>query len=204
MLILYSILTLSLTNKIDYSNKFIKDTTPLKKYKINLSSINLDSINSLVDSLTYERILIAQQYQESKFKVNARSYAGAQGLAQFMPLTWEWVKVKAELPFNAKPTQPKYAIAAQKYYMNYLLELPYIKGDIIKALASYNCGQGRVKKLLKNYGNNWMKYLPKETKTYLERIEIWYNDTTLTSPFQETPPQYYEFSYIKENMVFLP
>jgi len=204
MLILSSILTLSLTNKVDYPNDKTNIIEFVEKNKISLSSINFDSINKLIDSLTYERILIAQQYQESKFKANACSYVGAQGIAQFMPSTWKWVKVKANLPQNALPTNPQHALKAQKYYMNYLLGLSYINGDIYKALASYNCGQGRLQRLLKNHGDNWYNYLPNENKTYLKRIEKWYNDTTLLSPFQTTPPPYYEFTYIKENMTFLP
>jgi soluble lytic murein transglycosylase-like protein len=53
-------------------------------------------------------------------------------------------------------------------YLAYLLK--YFDGDMEKAIAGYNCGEGRVKKLVNKYGGNWKKYLPKETKKYLPKV----------------------------------
>ncbi|MCA9748065.1 MAG: lytic transglycosylase domain-containing protein, partial [Romboutsia sp.] len=122
----------------------LNDTSSIDKTKFFLENIVVceekEVIKINVDSLVKERVLIAQQYQESRFKHDAKSYMGAVGVAQFMPATWNWVKKQEAIPQNASRTNPEHSIIAQKYYMDYLLGLPYINGDIQKALASYNCG----------------------------------------------------------------
>jgi soluble lytic murein transglycosylase-like protein len=79
-------------------------------------------------------LLAAQIYQESRFNPFARSPAGAQGIAQFMPGTARAYGL--DDPFDATR-----AIDAQAHMMRDLLRQ---FGDVRLALAAYNAGPGRV------------------------------------------------------------
>ncbi len=79
-------------------------------------------------------LLAAQLYAESNFNPFARSPAGAEGIAQFMPGTAEAIGL-------ADPFDPKQAIAAQARLMRDLLGR---FGSVPLALAAYNAGPGAV------------------------------------------------------------
>jgi soluble lytic murein transglycosylase-like protein len=79
-------------------------------------------------------LLSAQIYAESNFNPFARSPAGAQGIAQFMPGTAEAFGLKN--PFDAEQ-----AIDAQAHMMRDLLRR---FGSVPLALAAYNAGPGAV------------------------------------------------------------
>ena len=79
-------------------------------------------------------LLAAQLQQESGFDADARSSAGALGIAQFMPGT-------ARLYGLRDPTDPVAAIDAQAHLMHDLLGR---FGSVPLALAAYNAGPGRV------------------------------------------------------------
>ena len=78
-------------------------------------------------------LLAAQIYAESGFNPFARSPAGAQGIAQFMPAT-------ARAYGLANPFDPEQAIDAQAHFMRDLLRQ---FGSVPLALAAYNAGPGR-------------------------------------------------------------
>ena len=79
-------------------------------------------------------LLAAQLYAESGFNPFARSAAGAQGIAQFMPGT-------AEAMGLLDPFDPDAAINAQAQLMRDLLGR---FGSVPLALAAYNAGPGAV------------------------------------------------------------
>jgi transglycosylase-like protein with SLT domain/D-alanyl-D-alanine carboxypeptidase-like protein len=79
-------------------------------------------------------VLAAQLYAESNFNPFARSPAGAQGIAQFMPGTAEAIGL-------ADPFDPGAAIDAQAHLMRDLLGR---FGSVPLALAAYNAGPGTV------------------------------------------------------------
>jgi soluble lytic murein transglycosylase-like protein len=79
-------------------------------------------------------LLSAQLYAESNFNPFARSPAGAQGIAQFMPGTAEAIGLSN--PFDAEE-----AIDAQAHLMRDLLGR---FGSVPLALAAYNAGPGAV------------------------------------------------------------
>src|SRR6185503_18846288 len=79
-------------------------------------------------------LLAAQLYAESNFNPFARSPAGAQGIAQFMPGTAAAVGL-------ADPFNPRAAIDAQARLMRDLLGR---FGSVPLALAAYNAGPGAV------------------------------------------------------------
>ncbi len=91
-------------------------------------------------------ILAAQLDQESRWDPDAVSHAGAQGLAQFRPDTWD------EYGSGGDPFDPADAIKAQGNYMARLIEsVSSAAGSsgehaVVLALAAYNAGPTAVAK----------------------------------------------------------
>lgn len=118
-------------------------------------------------------IIGAQLKQESGFDPDAVSPAGAEGIAQFMPKTWE------SFGEGGDPFDPEDAIAAQGRYLKYLADfMEDHAGDdeqLVKlVLAGYNAGEGAVKNYdfnLDDMFNDASKPGYKnETKPYVENI----------------------------------
>ena len=83
------------------------------------------------------RFIHAVIWQESKYEVNARSHAGAQGIMQLMPDT-------ARRFGCLDPDDAAANIAAGTKYLGWLLKR--FSGDVPLALAGYNAGEGNVDK----------------------------------------------------------
>lgn len=94
-------------------------------------------------------------WQESHFNPGAQSYAGAQGIAQFMPPT-------ARSRGLADPFDPLVAI---KESSRFLKELRSQFGNLGLAAAAYNAGPGRVSAWLEGRGQ-----MPAETRAYVHLI----------------------------------
>lgn len=110
---------------------------------------------------------------ESGFKVNAFSPARALGLWQFIPSTGYKFGLKRNRYIDERMDPEKSTKAA----IAYLKELHKIFGDWSTVLAAYNCGEGRVLKVIRsqnvNYLDNfWDLYeqLPRETARYVPRF----------------------------------
>src|SRR5215213_5805463 len=83
------------------------------------------------------RFIHAVIWQESKYKVRARSYVGAQGLMQLMPATAK--------RFGCEDAHdPAANIEAGTKYLRFLLQR--FNGNVSLALAGYNAGEGAVDK----------------------------------------------------------
>jgi len=83
------------------------------------------------------RFIHAVIWQESKYKVAARSHAGAQGLMQLMPAT-------AKRFGCEHPDDPEENITAGTKYLSWLLKR--FAGNVELVLAGYNAGEGSVDK----------------------------------------------------------
>ncbi|XHC09188.1 lytic transglycosylase domain-containing protein [Labrenzia sp. ac12] len=94
---------------------------------------------------------------ESDGNPNAVSAAGAMGLMQLMPGTWEELRIRYGL--NAVPFDPHDNILAGTAY---LLEMYDRYGDITGMLAAYNAGPVRYDAYLED-----CRALPAETRTYV-------------------------------------
>lgn len=110
---------------------------------------------------------------ESGFKVTALSRARALGLWQFIPSTGYKFGLKRDRYIDERIDFIKATDAA----IAYLKELHSIFGDWATVLAAYNCGEGRVLKVIRtqnvNYLDNfWDLYqrLPNETARYVPRF----------------------------------
>ncbi|MFN4113137.1 MAG: lytic transglycosylase domain-containing protein [Sphingomonadaceae bacterium] len=81
-------------------------------------------------------LIEALVWQESRWRENAVSHAGARGLAQLMPGTARYLGVNPDDPF-----------ANLEGGARYLREqLDRFDGDLERALAAYNAGPGRVER----------------------------------------------------------
>ncbi len=110
---------------------------------------------------------------ESGFKVNALSKARALGLWQFIPSTGYKFGLKRDKFIDERIDPVKSTHAA----IAYLKELHQIFGDWSTVLAGYNCGEGKVLRVIRtqniNYLDNfWDLYerLPLETARYVPRF----------------------------------
>lgn len=101
------------------------------------------------------RLLASQAFQESRFKPEAHSWAGAVGLLQLMPRTAREFGVKNSLD-PADNVQG--AVKFLKWLDNFWLERVSNDAERLKfVLASYNCGAGHVRdaqRLTEKYGGN--------------------------------------------------
>jgi membrane-bound lytic murein transglycosylase D len=110
---------------------------------------------------------------ESGFKINALSRSRALGLWQFIPSTGykfgltrdEWIDERMD------PVKSTHAAIA------YLKELHSMFGDWLTVLAAYNCGEGRVLRVISRQKINYFdrfwdlySYLPRETARYVPRF----------------------------------
>jgi len=110
---------------------------------------------------------------ESGYKVRALSRARALGLWQFIPSTGYKFGLQRNKFIDERMDPEKSTRAA----IEYLKELHRIFGDWATVLAAYNCGEGRVLKVIRsqniNYLDNfWDLYerLPRETARYVPRF----------------------------------
>ncbi|MEA2014781.1 MAG: LysM peptidoglycan-binding domain-containing protein [Thermodesulfobacteriota bacterium] len=110
---------------------------------------------------------------ESGFKIRALSSARALGLWQIIPSTGYMYGLKRDHWIDERMDPEKSTKAA----IAYLKELHGIFGDWLTALAAYNCGEGRVLRVISrqkmNYLDNfWDLYrqLPSETSNYVPRF----------------------------------
>ncbi|MHC2621281.1 hypothetical protein ACVIW2_003313 [Bradyrhizobium huanghuaihaiense] len=94
-------------------------------------------------------------WQESRFRSNEVSSAGAQGVAQFMPETA--AEVGLDDPFDAMKALPASA--------KFLRKLRDDFGNLGLAAAAYNAGPGRIQKWLARESE-----LPRETRDYVRII----------------------------------
>jgi membrane-bound lytic murein transglycosylase D len=110
---------------------------------------------------------------ESGYKVNALSTSRALGLWQFIPSTGYKFGLNRDKYIDERMDPEKSTKAA----IEYLKELHGLFGDWSTVLAAYNCGEGRVLKVIRsqniNYLDNfWDLYqrLPQETARYVPRF----------------------------------
>ena len=109
---------------------------------------------------------------ESALNPNAESWAGARGLWQFMPET------AAEFGLDSLTVaDPAASTEAAARYLRQLTRM--FRGDTQLALAAYNCGPGRVQRLVREYRQRtgamptfWDLHdaLPEETQDYVPRF----------------------------------
>ena len=119
--------------------------------------------------------------QESCFNNRAESYVGALGLMQLMPKTAKEVAGTLQCPFSKRSLKdPAYNLRLGQTYLNQLLSLPQVQGNLMFVAVAYNAGPGNLSKWKNkmDYRDDplmFLEILPsKETRGFIERILINY------------------------------
>jgi len=119
-------------------------------------------------------LILAMMHQESKFRIAAKSFAGALGLMQLMPTTAEFLAQKYHFDVKSQgdllmPYNNIRLGAANLDFMDKLFTNHQILG-----IAAYNAGQGNVGKWLPEAPINadqWIEIIPfRETRRYIRHI----------------------------------
>lgn len=120
-----------------------------------------------------ENLVFAVIRSESGFDPEAESNAGAVGLMQLMPASYEWVclKLGEEMSENGR-TDPDTNIRCGTYLLSYFYA-EFSDWDL--AIAAFNAGDGRVKNWLNDpeiSENGKLTDIPfPETKNYLNKVK---------------------------------
>lgn len=112
--------------------------------------------------------LLYLSFVESGFKMKAYSRAKASGLWQFIPATGRRYGLHVDFWVDER-RNPALATDAA---LDYLQDLYEEFGDWLLAMAAYNCGEGRIRRLMRESDSlqYWDLKLPRETMHYVPRI----------------------------------
>ena len=135
-------------------------------------------------------LLLAIIKQESGFRTNVKSGAGANGLMQIMPGTAKLVaranKVKMS---DIDMSNPEHNMFLGQQYIVDLLMHPNINNNIIKMLVAYNAGMGSLVKFEKSFDTTdpllYIESFPAyETRGYIKRVmaNLWLYRARLNQP----------------------
>ena len=134
-------------------------------------------VYSKLDEMGMPRDLIYLALVESGFKLKAYSRAKASGMWQFIPETGKRYGLSVDYWVDMRRNPEMATTAALKY----LRRLHDEFNDWLLAMAAYNCGEGRVRRLVREKMADstwdttqavtyWDLELPKETMRYVPRI----------------------------------
>lgn len=129
----------------------------------------LEKYKNIIDKTCkeeWEKYLIQSLIMvESGGNEKAKSKKGAIGLMQLMPCLIEKYKINLNKAYDPK-------ININIGYQE-LINLIDKYGNLYLALSAYNCGENKLKKIIKKYGKDWdvIKYkLPKQTYAYVVKV----------------------------------
>lgn len=112
---------------------------------------------------------------ESSFQPKAKSKAGAMGLMQLTPETFQWLqsKVKPEEPLDDSALNDPEINIRYGVYLLYLLRRQYDDDTVV--LCAYNAGMGNVNRWLSNTqtssdGETLTSIPIEETRNYVDRV----------------------------------
>jgi len=121
-------------------------------------------------------LILAVAKQESTFRPNLTSHAGASGVMQLMPSTAKWladVDPNIEKSHVANLESPVNSLRLGAFYLQRMFERS--NGNLVDTLASYNGGPGNRDKWRKRFPNydldDFIEAIPfEETKTYVQKV----------------------------------
>jgi soluble lytic murein transglycosylase len=143
-----------------------------------LNAEDIAHIRRVQNNLCFEALVHAVIHSESNFNENAVSYVGAVGLMQIMPTTavYEMTKIKFYIGKDVPLANRKKNLLIGSSILSRLLKK--YDGNIVFAVAAYNCGEGNVAKFRESIKNlkglsyiDLMELVPfKETRIYLKHV----------------------------------
>lgn len=122
--------------------------------------------NSIPEELVFAIIKV-----ESNFESDAKSHAGAVGLMQMLPSTYEFLADRrGEISHPAMLYDPEVNIKYGTYYLQYL----YLKfGTWEKTLIAYNWGEGNLMNFIEENGyedGDYSSIPVRETREYVKKV----------------------------------
>lgn len=133
---------------------------------LNRAGMYVPMMEPILEAEGIPRELVFLSMIESGFNPSAYSYAHAAGQWQFIASTGRIFGLKTDYWYDDRRDPVKSTVAAAKY----LKKLYYDFDDWYLAIASYNCGEGRVKRDVRKYRTRdfWsLKKLPRQTRNYV-------------------------------------
>ncbi|MDE5615231.1 MAG: lytic transglycosylase domain-containing protein [Alphaproteobacteria bacterium] len=135
-------------------------------------------------------LLLAITKQESNFRTNAKSGAGASGVMQLMPSTAKLVARNNKVSMaDIDISNPEHNMFLGQQYIVDLLAHPNIENNIIKMLVAYNAGMGTLVKFEKSFETYdpllYIESFPAyETRGYIKRVmsNLWLYRARLNQP----------------------
>jgi len=135
-------------------------------------------------------LLLAITKQESGFKTNAKSGAGANGVMQIMPNTAKRVARKNDVKMSEiDMSKPEHNMFLGQQYIVDLLQHQLIQNNIIKMLVAYNAGMGNLVKFEKTFSTSdpllfIESFTAYETRNYIKRVmsNLWLYRARLNQP----------------------
>ena len=135
-------------------------------------------------------LLLAITKQESGFKTNAKSNAGANGVMQIMPSAAKRVARKNDVKMSdIDMSNPEHNMFLGQQYIVDLLQHQLIQNNIIKMLVAYNAGMGNLVKFEKSFSTSdpllYVESFPAyETRNYIKRVmsNLWLYRARLNQP----------------------
>lgn len=135
-------------------------------------------------------LLLAITKQESGFRTNVTSKAGANGLMQIMPGTAKLVARANKVDMSdIDMTNPEHNMFLGQQFIVDLLMHPTINNNIIKMLVAYNAGMGNLVKFQKSFSTYdpllFVESFPiYETRSYIKRVmaNLWLYRARLSQP----------------------
>lgn len=130
------------------------------------------------EGFTVDRALVfAIVRQESRFRVRAKSRAGARGLMQLMPTTAAYMAGRRfSGAARSELFDPDLNLALGQKYIHYVLDQDYVDGNLLYGLAAYNAGPGNLLKWRDriDYADDPLLFIEsmpsRETRKYIERV----------------------------------
>lgn len=122
-----------------------------------------------------ESLVLSVIFQESRFRQDALSSAGAVGLMQIMPQTATWIAqhMAVENFHLNQLKEPEANISMGTWYLSWLEK--QFNGDRVLMLAAYNAGIGNVQRWLQegiwDGSEETLEHIPyPETRQYVRRV----------------------------------
>ena len=122
-------------------------------------------------------LIFALMRQESNFKTEAKSRAGARGLMQLMPGTAGFISGKRYRGWRRdKLYDPELNVTLGQKYIRHLLDTPAIDQNLFMAVAAYNGGPGNLRKWMRgvDFRNDpllFVESIPnRETRDYVKKV----------------------------------